>query len=208
MRAFALLGSTERRKLLEAIADVPASARPDKIAERIQAAVSLGDEAALGMANLLMSLYTLYSSLDVSPQEFAKAIADAIGRLADPPVGVTKELITDLQQVATMSEALGLLSKARDVMTDHQRIWCHGRILTDLRPVFDSQNPRKIDAAVVIHSLMIHHRGAENSEFFVAMDRIDLLELQELVERALEKHRAIVEQLGSSIRILDQGDGL
>ena len=208
MRAFAALSGPQRRKMIEAISSVQASARPDKIAERIQSVMALDDEAALGMANLLTSVYALHATIGGAAREFATAVVDAIQRMPEPPAISVSELIVDLEQLTTLSESLGLLSKARDVMTDHQRIWCHGRILTDLRPVFDSKDPGKIDAAVVIHNLMIHHRGAEPSEFFVAMDRIDLLELQELIERALEKHKAIVERLGSSVRILDQGDGL
>jgi hypothetical protein len=208
MRAFAVLSGQERRSMIEAISSVQASARLDKIAERIQSVVSLDDEAALGMADLLTSLYELYANIGGAPREFATAVVEAVQRMPEPPTIAASELVADLEQLPALSESLGLLSKARDVMTDHQRTWCHGRILTDLRPVFDSKDPRKINAAVVIHNLMIHHRGAEDSEFFVAMDRIDLLELQELIERALEKHKAIVERLGASVRILDQGDDL
>lgn len=208
MRAFVALRGEERRKMIEAISSVQASARPDKIAERMQSVASLDDEAALGMANLLIALYALYANLGGTPREFATAVVEAVQRMPEAPAIDASQLVADLEQLPALSESLGLLSKARDVMTDQQRIWCHGRILSDLRPVFDSKDPAKIDAAVVIHNLMIHYRGAEDSEFFVAMDRIDLLELQELIERALEKHKAIVEQLGNSVRILDQGDGL
>ena len=60
--------------------------------------------------------------------------------------------------------------------------------MTDMRPVFGSDE--KPAGAVVVHTLKLtYHEGPKRSlrEFFVAMNRDDLDELREVLDRALRK---------------------
>jgi hypothetical protein len=63
----------------------------------------------------------------------------------------------------------------------------------------------RIEAAAVIHTLKIHFRSrADDGEFFIALETRDLLELRELVDRALAKEEQITKKLGNAIQFLPE----
>lgn len=208
VRLFAELDSVARANALEQLESVGVSTRPDVIATRLQSTLSVDETTALELTNLLTQLYALFTNLDMTPEEFGAALTDAVDRIPDAPKVDRVALQRAFGKLATLRDSVGVLQRARDVMTEHDHIWCHGRILTDLRPVFRPNDGGLIDGAVIIHNLYVHYRGTDEGGFYVALDRLDLLELQEIVERALQKHDAMVKLFGATTRILGQGEDL
>lgn len=85
-------------------------------------------------------------------------------------------------------DALCITSKALDVLTNHQKILLGAQILTDLRPIFLDNPTDAPAAAVIVHTLKLTFRqGRERSDFFVALDTDDLVELRKVLDRAEKK---------------------
>ena len=70
---------------------------------------------------------------------------------------------------------MGLDSKADDLRTEDERVFCTAKILTDLRPVFGSHVEDGPHGMIVVHLLKIgYHSGSEKlHEFFVSLDSGD-----------------------------------
>lgn len=88
--------------------------------------------------------------------------------------------------------ALSISSKAQNLLSDYQRVYCSGRILTDFRPVFKSNIEKEPAVFVIVHTLkVIYHENEEHREFFISLDCADLERLNVLIERALKKEGSL-----------------
>lgn len=96
-----------------------------------------------------------------------------------------------LMELLKVDDSLGVTAKARDVMTEHDHIFCKARILSDIRPVF-SDEPDRASGAVIIHHLKIgYHQDHKHRDFYVALDTNDLAALKETIARAEKKSAAL-----------------
>jgi hypothetical protein len=150
------------------------------------------------IASVIRAAFSLYSGMQKSKTP-ASAEEVAAGVVNSSLIAKHTELSPDFK--ATLSNRLGRIlkfdkvisvtSKAFDVMTEHDKIFCNARILSDIRPVF-ADNPDTADAAVIIHNLQIgFHQQGEHHEIYVALDTSDILKLKEVVERAELKTKAL-----------------
>jgi hypothetical protein len=81
--------------------------------------------------------------------------------------------------------------KAMDVVLDHSHVFFHAKILTDIRPVFNTKGD-SIDAAVIVHNLRIHYEeDSDHKDFYVALDTSDIQELREVLDRADTKAKCL-----------------
>jgi len=88
-------------------------------------------------------------------------------------------------------KTLTITAKALDVMTAQERIYCNGRILSDIRPIF-ANGSKEAAAAVIIHTLEIgFHQDGEHRDFHVALDMQDILDIKQVIKRAEEKTIAL-----------------
>jgi hypothetical protein len=92
----------------------------------------------------------------------------------------------------------GVSRKVQYVGVEYQHPFLDARILTDMRPVF-SVDGLEIPTSVIVHSLRITTQEAqtERSSYF-ALDRDDLLQLRELIDRALKKEGVLREKLAAA----------
>jgi hypothetical protein len=106
--------------------------------------------------------------------------------------GKTRSVLASRLQKLMSYASLGISAKAMDVMTEHEKIFCGCRILSDLRPIFTNAGDRAV-AGVVVHNLSIHyHQDDEHREFYAAMDANDLQNLKQTIIRAEQKERHII----------------
>jgi hypothetical protein len=109
-----------------------------------------------------------------------------------------KVLAKRLTELLSFDAVLGVTSKALDVMTDNERIFCTARILSDIRTVF-TDKPDSAAGAVIIHNLKIgFHQDGEIQDIYFAMDDDDLEILEKAVERAKKKKNALSSILKSA----------
>jgi len=144
----------------------------------------------------LISLYGVKSAREISLEEFVEEISDALESL-DPsgekwPPAERKRLEQNLTTLLS-ADMFALVAKVVDLRTDDERVFCHARILTDLRPVFGSKVEDGPQAMVVVHLLKLgfHTAGEQHPEFFVSLDSDDLKTLKSLIDRAEAKARSL-----------------
>lgn len=142
------------------------------------------------IAETLSALYRVKSTRDVANvEEFVDDVSEAMGEC-----GPTRDKL-NANLIALLSiEELELSAKAWDLQTDDERSFCHGRILTDLRPVFGVDVSEGPKAMVIVHLLKIGYQqfGVEkHKEFVVSLDAEDLKTLRKLVDRAEAKAKSL-----------------
>ena len=145
------------------------------------------------MVRTVSSFVSAFERNSKTPQEFGADLLETI-REEKPkyfPLDKAGLLETRLQKIFSAGRVISLTSKAFDVMTEQDRIYCGSRVLSDIRPVFLGAAD-SISAAVVIHNLRLsYHQDGEHLEFSVAMNRDDLRALIQTLEKAEKKDQAL-----------------
>jgi hypothetical protein len=101
---------------------------------------------------------------------------------------------------------IGTAAKAGPVQTDHDRIFCEARVLTDLRPIYHFDISERPSAAVVIHMLKITHRDHYGKKYdsFFALDSNDLTTMKQVIERASKKEETLRDVMkDTGVTVLD-----
>jgi hypothetical protein len=105
-------------------------------------------------------------------------------------------------------DSLSLAAKARDLLTDHERVYLNGKVITDVRPVFRGV-PEELPAGFVLfHTLKLSffRKDGVRANFYVALDDNDLSNLKKLLERAEVKSATLRKQLqDTGIKTLGEG---
>ncbi len=132
-----------------------------------------------------------------TPDLLLERVGPQLERL--PEIGDSKTIRTVILpriEVLMTIEAVELTSKARQVFLSQPRVFKGVRIVSDVRPVFNDDQPLALRAAVVAHTLSIRFEEEDEEQTFsVALDSVDLVDLKEAVERAESKEALIREQL-------------
>lgn len=160
------------------------------------------------VAEALGSLYAARVTKEVSIEQFAEDICGAMDESGDEELQLSKDERTRFKQtliVLLSVEDLNIAARAADLRTEFANVFCDGRILTDLRPVFSRDAAEGPKGMIVAHTLKIeYHKGSkEHEEFYVALDASDLKTLRALVDRAEHKEKALKNSIKSG-RFLDK----
>jgi hypothetical protein len=198
------------RNALDSILD--AKTRSDDIAsgkmldELVTAAITSSSKKSIlnfdRIAEALVVLYGAKSVKDISVEEFADKVCDAMEHLDSPQSRVPK---TEREQfkrkliILLGADVFGIATKIVDLRTDDERVFCQARILTDLRPVFGPRIEDGPQAMVVVHLLKLgfHSASQKHQEFFVSLDADDLQTLRNLIDRAEAKAKSLEGSLGN-----------
>lgn len=82
--------------------------------------------------------------------------------------------------------------KAFQLLTENQRNYMGSRVMTDIRLIFDEDIGAPTQTGVITHQLKLDYQDADESkQFFLSLNRNDLIELKNELERALEKEKHI-----------------
>jgi len=153
------------------------------------------------IAETLVILYGAKSVKDISVEEFADNVCDAMEELESEnlklPHAERKDFKTKLITLLG-ANVFGIASKIVDLRTDDERVFCHARILTDLRPVFGTRIEEGPQGMIVVHLLKLgfHSASERHQEFFVSLDSEDLQTLRALLDRAEAKAKSLKASLG------------
>ncbi len=144
------------------------------------------------IAEALSALYVVKSAREVSTEEFAEQVCDAMEVLSSDELRLPHEEREEFKAklVALLgADVFSLVSKVYDLATEDERVFCNARILTDLRPVFGARIEDGPRAMVVLHHLKLgYHQGSErHQQFHIALDGDDLETLRKLIDRAEAK---------------------
>ncbi len=153
------------------------------------------------IAEAIVVLYGAKSVKDISVEEFADKVCDAMEGLDSPELRLPK---TEREQfkrkliILLGANVFGIATKIVDLRTDDERVFCHARILTDLRPVFGPRIEEGPQGMVIVHLLKLgyHSAAQKHQEFFVSLDSDDLRTLRNLIDRAEAKSKSLKASLG------------
>jgi len=177
------------------------------LASDISEQISVPKADLRNIIRTLISLYSLQSAQDASPQELAKDIARAAQRSGRPEL-----VIADMDRLAgRLVRLLGftglrIASKAIALENDYEHSLCRARILTDARPVYSDDPTAPPIAAVIVHTLKLaYHEGAEVKELYLAMNAGHLSHLKAVIERAEAKAKGLESVLESGkLRVVSE----
>jgi len=152
----------------------------------------LSKPVVLQIVDTVASLQTMalaYESLD----HFFKSLQEALQQVEELNSAAQQQLLMErLETLLKARGAIEVIAKARDVLTDNQRVFLGTRILTDLRPVFGAESLDEPAGAVILHNLkVVFSEDLTEKEFFVTLDELDLERLSNVIIRARNKAKAL-----------------
>ena len=181
--------------------------KPDRIALADLSVPNIDDKRQLsGILRAVGSLYAIWAALaDKSPNDFAEDVLTSAVEL-----GLTDNALLVRDRLRQLFSAPSLLqaSKAESVLTDHQRIFEHAKVLSDIRFAFQSDPESEAYGAVLVHMLKLtYHENGEHKEFYLALDGDDLEDVKKAIDRARIKSKNLLRKLSAAqVPYLGKGD--
>jgi hypothetical protein len=171
---------------------------PGAVITAVKSSASVTDIPNLkDLLETLAALYEIKAQRDSTIKELVDDICDAMEaiepdlQLPDAERGEFSEKLLTLLS----ADVFSIVTKAHDLATEGERIFCHARMLTDLRPVFGANIKDGPRAMVVMHTfkLAYHEQGSrkDHGEFYVTLDAEDLQKLKDIIERAEAKAKTL-----------------
>ncbi len=199
------LNAADFSRFLAVTIEGPRASSLEEIAERI---VEL-DIAGLTLAHtqpvlkLLASLRLVIENTGKPTAFIVKQLAYALKSHSGLPTKLTetelKNLSDRLESLLISAGTLTMLTRARNLATDNARSFHGARVITDIRPVFDSSTINEPLAFTTVHSLKIIFREDRHlKEFFVVLSADDLSVLKDVISRAEDKEQSISIAIGAA----------
>jgi hypothetical protein len=184
--------------LILALKDAPPVSNPAKMADHVSG--RLTDIEPEQLYKMLDAIYSLYYVRELSGVRSSQFLDDVMDGLEERQLATSsKAQITQFRDVLERLleiDSLQIIAKAARLQRDGERLYCKGKLLSDIRPVFGSDPHARPLGAVLAHTLKIaYHQGREHLEFNVVLDSTDLVELAEVIQRAQDKEGTLRELL-------------
>ncbi len=187
--------------LIAALAEAPLISNPKNMAEYLTKQIpSIPADRLTPMMETLYTMYQIRELSGVKPSRFKADLMEAIEKHPQFQAG-PKEMtkISPMLDRLLNIETLNTIAKAARLLRDGERLYCSGKILSDIRPVFGQDPAARPNGAVITHTLKIgYHEGSGHVEFHVVLDSADLLALAEVVKRAEIKDQTLRDLLKSA----------
>jgi hypothetical protein len=146
-----------------------------------------------GVLDTLFGLYYIRELSGVPPQTFLQDFMEGVQKV--PELAVPKQEVPKLRakfEKLLNIDAFTILSKAKRLQRDGERLYCDAKILSDIRPVFGNKPTNRPVGAVVSHTLRVtYHEGADLKDFHIILDSIDLEMLGDVIGRAYAKDKTL-----------------
>lgn len=155
----------------------------------------LTEDDLLNILEAIVSLYPLqnYSSLTI--EDLASSLGEAVAELEDFP-NITEEqkniFEARITTLLSINGALDVASKVGELLLEYEHLFLSSRIITDIRPVFDSDLNKIPAGALIVHTLKVEYKqGNEEKDFYISLDTNDVKKLREQLDRAEQKAESI-----------------
>ena len=185
------------RELLAALREVPdtynESALSSAVAGRVDTIAASDVEE---MVPALLSLYSYRDYRQAAISDVVEGIAQAMEESRSDQLRLSPEHRPDFENLLARLldvEPINVRVRAGALAFENEHTLQEARVLTDIRSVFEPENPdAKPKGAVIVHTLKIGYRSDnESKEFFIALDTDDVRELIEQLERANAKAESL-----------------
>lgn len=153
------------------------------------------------IVNAILNLHRFRSSLGMESDAFASSLSARFAERVAANLELAEKWASQggyLASVLDENGPFGLLDKSMELAYTHQNLMRSARILTDVRPVLDSQAERVVQF-VIVHKLVVDYfEGSAERTLHLALDSSDLLRLAAQCERAEKKTKIVAEALSAS----------
>lgn len=192
------------QELLAALQNLPRNINPESLRSATAEMVdTIAASDVREMVSALIFLYSLRDASESSVSDVAEGIACGMEKI---PSGELKSLPEQRDPFqARLAELLSVdrfivIARAGNLSLENERSLSETRVITDIRPIFEQENPKaRPRGAVIVHTLKISYRADnEIRQFFVTLDDNDVSELSEQLERAGSKSESLRSVLGDA----------
>lgn len=192
--------------LISAISNATPTFTPQKLARNILPRLKgFAGPDLFQILNTTCGLYYVKANKNIPADELAESVSQSVVEQApekDKPSPEKRQQLRDrLIRLLGLDKTLAVTAKAVDLRTEHERVFCNARILSDIRPVF-ANSEDSAEAGIIIHNLQIgfHHsaEGGKHQEFYVSLDTEDIQTLKKVIARAEKKTEALKAILAAS----------
>ena len=201
----------QRQKLLEALRATAPTLDDAKLSRQLSKEVGILPTRIKPLLSMLVNMYAVRLAHELSAEQFAQQICDFAAASSTPTLKPADENWEPIRQfiaaILDLTNTLGVIAKATTLLTESERLFQDGRIITEIRPVFADNLDDQPSAAIVVHTLRIKYDDAERSkEFHVALTSTDIQRLKKTTERALTKEQNLRRVVHDRIHCLEVGD--
>ncbi len=196
LKTIAELEESKFAALASALRDSkPSLTREQFVTQIAEVAKSIQQPEMRSILKVVFTLYALNDRMRISSKELANVVTKSAVQSSVKEVPFPSDkvglLSARLDILLSFGKSIGVSAKAWDVLTEHERIFCGARILSDLRPVF-AESLETASASVIVHNLQIgFHQNGKHQDFYVALDTDDVQALKEVIVRAEKKTIAL-----------------
>jgi hypothetical protein len=184
------------KKMVEVLSDAPKFAPVSALVGRVAEAAGVTRDDA---GRFLVAALSAVSQLN-PPTWPAERVAEELGGSSDLKLTEKqKKAFVKLLQDLMSLPAVITSAKASDILTDHEHVFSDARVFTDIRSIFPEDPQDEPSGAVIVEMLKIQHfTNGEQQSFYVALDLSDLLDLKQVIERALQKTESVMARLDAA----------
>lgn len=186
---------------------LPISTFSKNLAENLSADVE-DIRYIVGILTILISLVEDYPGTEEQLFEHLhNAIKDPDGPALEPSKKEWELFRENISKLYSDAGPIGLITKARDVTYEEERLLVDTRIITDLRPVYKTEIGDMPEAFVVTHSLkIVTQESGRIKELYYALNSDDLNDLELMIKRARKKEQSL-KRIAEKVKIPYIPDG-
>lgn len=145
--------------------------------------------------SMLIGMNAVRLEAEVSIEQFCQDVVSSLEGVIDFPNELSAINFRQRLESLLAAPSIELSSQANDVQHEYADLFHSARILTDLRPLFNSSGT-EIVGTMIVHNLKISSfQHQEFKEAFFAMDDADLVALRKVLDRAELKTVALEQQI-------------
>lgn len=201
----------QRQRLLEALRVTKPSLDHAQLSRQLSKDVSIPVSRMKMLLSMFVNMYAARLAQELSAEQFAQQICDFAAASSTPTLkpadGNWEPIRQFIAALLNLTNTLGVIAKAAILLTESERLFGDGRIITEIRPVFADNLDDRPSAAIIVHTLRIQYSDAEGSkEFYVALKSIDVQKLKKTTERALTKEQNLRRVVHDQIHCLEIGE--
>jgi len=203
------LGDQAIRSVVEHLARIEQPPlRSAQLLRTIASAIPESKASADPLVRVALSFNGLARQTRLSLDEVLATVKGSLDRQWAPEdVGKWAAIESPLRALLE-SKAVRLVANVIDLSYEYANLYRRGRILTDIRPLFDDRG-ETVEAAVISYTLRLRYDSAgDDHELSIAMDDADVKELAAQCERALRKaaSAAVFMKDRAGVRAVKPGD--
>lgn len=209
IKLLAILDDTVIKQLLVALSNAPCVFDVDGLTSAVTPEIEGLDSSSVEeVIKSIFSLYSLRDGENIPSEELADNITkisfsdNGFLELPEEKNELLKQRLIDFLSI---NGSLAVTARAKNLLSEYERVFSSSRIFTDLRPVFESNEEQTITGSLIVHTLKIEYRDSEGGkEFYIPLDLQDLQNLRKQIDRAELKEKAVQQLLHKAdVRYLD-----